>query len=208
MASDNGDPRQNAGQELKQSRNRTRRISGVRLDLYERPPLPGRPGFLGQVIWYLTNYWVLNTAIPYPSAMKAYLLRLFGARVGRGVVIKPRILIKSPWALRIGDHSWIGEGCWIDNHINVSIGSHCCVSQGAYIFTGNHDYEDPKFRFFAQEIRIEDGAWVGAMAIILPGTVVGEGAVVGCGVRIGGIVPPGSIATHQWGGEPKDALAR
>jgi putative colanic acid biosynthesis acetyltransferase WcaF len=92
--------------------------------------------------------------------------------MGGGVVIKPRVTIKAPWFLEVGDHVWVGEKVWIDNHTSVRIGSNACVSQGAYLFTGNHDWTDPAFHFFCKPIEVGEGAWITAFCVIGPGTVV------------------------------------
>jgi len=77
------------------------------------------------------------------------------------VVFKPSINVKYPWKLEIGDHSWIGEGAWLDSLAPIRIGSNCCISQGVYFCTGNHDWTDPAFGLIVKPIVIEDGAWVG-----------------------------------------------
>lgn len=109
---------------------------------------------------------------------------MFGARVGTGVVIKPHVRVKFPWRLSVGDHSWIGEGVWIDNLDEVSIGSHCCISQGAYLCTGNHRWDRGSFNLETTPIRIEDQSWVGAGACIGPGVTIAEGSVVTLGSRV------------------------
>ena len=96
------------------------------------------------------------------------MLRAFGARIGRGLVIRPRVTVKYPWFLELGDHVWLGEGVWIDNHTTVGIGSDVCISQGAYLFTGNHDWNDPLFRFFCKPITVEDGVVGGREGDHLP----------------------------------------
>ncbi len=113
--------------------------------------------------------------------LKAAVLRAFGARIGNGVVIKPNVHIKYPWRLSIGDYSWIGERSWIDNLANVRIGSNVCVSQGAYLCTGNHDWTDPHMVLMVKEIAVEDGSWIGAFARIAPGVTVGSQSVVTLG---------------------------
>jgi putative colanic acid biosynthesis acetyltransferase WcaF len=115
-----------------------------------------------------------------PSSVKAALLRAFGARVGRGFVCKPGVAIKYPWFVELGDHVWLGEGVWIDNHCRVTIGDDVCVSQGCYLGTGNHDWNDPLFTFFCRPITIGDGVWVTAFQRIPPGAEVpAHHAVVG-----------------------------
>jgi putative colanic acid biosynthesis acetyltransferase WcaF len=120
-------------------------------------------------VWYIFNYFIFYSSIPWPYSFKRNLLRLFGAKVGKGVVIKTRIRIKNPWRLVIGDHCWLGEDVWIDNLENVEIGSNVCISQGAMLLTGNHDYTVSNFPFRLGKIILEDGVWIGAKSIVCPG---------------------------------------
>lgn len=120
-------------------------------------------------LWYLTNVlFFINPLNPF-SFVKKFILRIYGARIGKGVVIKPGVNIKYPWKLRIGDHSWIGEKVWIDNLAEVRIGSHVCISQGAMLLCGNHDYKKTSFDLITKEIVLEDGVWIGARAVVCPG---------------------------------------
>ena len=158
-----------------------RKIRGHDLSLYQRPEIPGNRNALWRAAWYLVNAWLFQSAVPalIPSTWKARILRAFGAKVGKGFVCKPRVAIKYPWFLDIGDHVWLGELVWIDNHTTVKIGNSVCISQGAYLFTGNHDWNDPAFRFFCQPIEIGDGCWVGAGAFVGPGITIEPGMVMG-----------------------------
>ncbi|MFA5411628.1 MAG: WcaF family extracellular polysaccharide biosynthesis acetyltransferase [Candidatus Omnitrophota bacterium] len=122
-----------------------------------------------KIIWYLVSLLLFRSALPYLYGLKVFLLRLFGAKIGKGVVIKPGVNIKYPWLLRIGNHSWLGEGAWIDNLALVNIGNNVCISQGASILTGNHNYKKETFDLMLAEVNIEDGVWVGAKAIVAPG---------------------------------------
>ncbi len=109
------------------------------------------------------------------------MLRLFGANIGKGVLIKPGVNIKYPWFLEIGDHCWIGENAWIDNLAKVTLGAHVCISQGAYLLTGNHDYGKPGFDLIVKEIIIEDGVWIGARSVICAGVTCKSQAVLSAG---------------------------
>ncbi|SEW54161.1 WcaF family extracellular polysaccharide biosynthesis acetyltransferase [Chitinophaga arvensicola] len=129
-------------------------------------------------IWYFLNYYILNSAFPWPYALKTRLLRLFGARIGKGFVIKTKVRIKYPWLLQIGDHCWIGESVWIDNLTQVTLGDHVCLSQGALLLTGNHDYKQPDFPYRLGTIHIENGAWIGAMAVVCAGVTCGSHSVL------------------------------
>lgn len=138
-------------------------------------------GVVKRAVWYLVNFVVIRSWFFPFTGLKCALLRLFGAKVGQGVVIKPRVNIKYPWFLSLGDNAWIGEGVWIDNLANVSLGANACVSQEAYLLTGNHDYSDPFFGLIVSEIVIEDGAWIGARAVVCPGVRVAEYSVIAVG---------------------------
>jgi putative colanic acid biosynthesis acetyltransferase WcaF len=110
-----------------------------------------------------------------------FLLRLFGAKIGKGVIIKPNVNIKYPWMLTIEDHCWIGEAVWIDNLDQVTIESHVCVSQGALLLCGNHNYKSPSFDLIVKPIVLKQGAWVGAKSIVGPGVTMFEHAILALG---------------------------
>jgi putative colanic acid biosynthesis acetyltransferase WcaF len=123
------------------------------------------------VIWYFCNRLFLNTNIPYPSALKVSLLKLFGSKIGEGVVIKPKVNVKYPWFLEIGNYVWIGEQVWIDNLAQVKIGDNVCISQGAMLLCGNHDYKKSTFDLILGKITLQDGVWIGAKSVVCPGVV-------------------------------------
>jgi putative colanic acid biosynthesis acetyltransferase WcaF len=118
--------------------------------------------------WYLVNRLLINTYFPCPQFIKQFFLKLFGAKIGTGVVIKPKVNVKYPWFLSIGNNVWIGEKVWIDNLAKVSIGNDVCISQGAMLLTGNHDYKKETFDLVLGEIHLEEGVWIGAMAVVCP----------------------------------------
>jgi putative colanic acid biosynthesis acetyltransferase WcaF len=121
------------------------------------------------LVWYIIlNVFFMNRLFPF-MAPKQWLLRIFGAQVGQGLIIKPNVNIKYPWNLIIGDHVWIGENVWIDNLDKVTIGSHCCISQGALILSGNHNYKKTTFDLVTLPIVIKEGVWIGARATVVQG---------------------------------------
>ena len=122
--------------------------------------------------WYWVNELVLkNTLFPF-SKLKVIVLRFFGAKIGKGITIKPGVNIKYPWLLEIGNHCWIGEGVWIDNLDQVSIGNHVCISQDAMLLCGNHNFKTPTFDLIIKPIILEDGTWVGAKSLVCPGVTL------------------------------------
>jgi putative colanic acid biosynthesis acetyltransferase WcaF len=176
----------------------------VRLDLYDNAWYSPGKSSLRILLWYFVNVlFFINPLNPF-SGLKVWLLRLFGARLGRGVVIKPGVNIKYPWLLQIGDHVWVGEGVWIDNLTEVTIGAHVCLSQGAMLLTGNHNYKKPGFDLQVSPIELQQGCWIGARATVCPGVVVENHAVLAVG----------SVATGRLGawtiyqGNPAQAVRR
>jgi len=153
---------------------------------------PGRP-FLVRALWLALNRVFLQTSVPWPSRAKAALLRAFGARVGRGVVVKPHVSVKYPWKLSIGDHAWIGEGVWIDSLAQVSIGANACLSQGVMIETGNHDWSSSSFDLVVREVAVEEGAWAAVRSLLLPGSRLRSHAVLGAGSVLSGDTEPYGI---------------
>ncbi len=156
------------------------KYTDVRLDTYDRKSFDrGRPRWI-EALWLVVECLLVSSPLP-GAAHRRWLLRLFGARIGKGVDIKPRVRIKFPWKLTVGDGSWIGEGVWIDNLADVQIGSHCCISQAAYLCTGSHDWSKPSFDLITAPIDIEDGSWICARSIVGPGVTTGEGSVLALG---------------------------
>lgn len=145
-----------------------------------RDYVPGRP-FAFRALWVIVEALVLLNPIVTSYRLKRATLRLFGARVGNGVIVKPGVHVKYPWRVRIGDNCWLGERAWLDSMEDITVGASVVISQGAYICTGNHDWSDPGMGLTPSPVVIEDGAWVGAFARVAPGIRVGRESVVGLG---------------------------
>jgi len=130
-----------------------------------------KPGgsILTRLLWYITNILFFTNRFNPFIGLKVQILRMFGAQVGQGVIIKPAVNIKFPWRLKIGHHAWIGEGVWIDNLADVEIGDHVCISQGAMLLTGNHNYKKSSFDLMVAPIVLERGTWIGAQSVVCPG---------------------------------------
>ncbi len=135
---------------------------------------------------------------PWPSALRVALLRMFGAKIGQGVVIRSRVNITFPWRLTIGDHVWIGEEVCILSLAPVQIGSNVCLSQRAFLCTGSHDFRKPTFDLKTAPITIGDRCWIAAQSFIAAGVEVGAGTVVGAGSVVLKSAPAGVF----FGGNP------
>ena len=150
----------------------------MRLDLFSTGDYtPGRSSIV-RAAWHFFGQPILESRILVSYKVKARLLKTFGARIGTGLVIKPGVRVKYPWRLSIGDHVWLGEDAWIDNLADVTIGDHACISQGAYLCTGNHDWSSPSFDYRLAPVVIGSGAWIGAKSFLAPGVHVGEHAIL------------------------------
>jgi putative colanic acid biosynthesis acetyltransferase WcaF len=149
-------------------------------------------GKLKEGAWGIVSLFLFRLCPFSFSALKRGVLRAFGARIGRGVVIKPKVAITFPWKLIIGDNVWLGEECWLLNLEKIVIGNSVCISQRAFLCTGSHNYKSPTFDLIVKPITVEDGAWLGAGCWVGPGVTVGSHAVL----------TAGSVATRNlqpWG---------
>lgn len=163
------------------------------LAAYDRNQLdPGRS--LGwRILWYYVSLVFFEQGWLPVSHIKVVILRWFGARLGKGVVIKPHVRIKFPWRLEIGDHCWVGQGVWIDNLAPVRLESNVCLSQDAYLCTGSHDHRQAEFALITRPIEIAEGAWIGARAMLLPGVTVGRDAVAAAGAIVTRDIEPSRL---------------
>ncbi|MBI1369345.1 MAG: colanic acid biosynthesis acetyltransferase WcaF [Planctomycetes bacterium] len=153
----------------------------VQLARYDNSNYDPGAGAVKRSIWFLVNALFIHTKLHPSSGLRVALLRLFGAKIGQGVVIKPGVNVKYPWRLVIGDHVWIGEDAWLDSIVTITVGSNCCISQGAYLCTGNHDWTDPAFGLRLASITLEDGVWVGAKALVGPGVIMRSHSIAAAG---------------------------
>jgi putative colanic acid biosynthesis acetyltransferase WcaF len=152
-------------------------------DLFVYNNFPYHPGAnaFKRVLWYYINALVFKTNLLPFYAPKNLLLRLFGAKIGKEVEIKPCVNIKYPWRLIIGNEVWIGENVWIDCLVPITIGNNVCISQGAVILTGSHNYKKPSFDLITKEVVLEDGVWIGAFAIVNAGITAASHSVLTSG---------------------------
>jgi putative colanic acid biosynthesis acetyltransferase WcaF len=137
----------------------------------------------GAPAWKEALWWVFRSLcfapwFPVPSPIKVAMLRCFGARVGEGVVIRSRVNVTMPWRVEIGDHVWIGDEVLILSLDRVVIGSNVCISQRAFLCTGNHDFRSEGFDLVTKPIEIGNSCWIGACAFVPPGAGIPDGTMV------------------------------
>ena len=157
------------------------------------------PGFRGRSAAFVQLWWIVQALLVHPTPQVLYgwrrfVLRLFGAKIGRNVIIRPSVRITYPWKVEIGDNSWVGDGVELYSLGPIRIGKDAVVSQGSYLCGGTHDFRDPAFPITASPIVVEDEAWVASHVFVAPGVTIGRGAVVGARSTVLASIPPGMVA--------------
>ncbi len=138
----------------------------------------------GRSGWFILVWWFVQ-AIAFPltphfaNALRARILRAFGAKIGSNVVIRPTARFTYPWKVEIGDNSWVGDDVVFYSFEPIRLGEHCVVSQKSYLCTGSHDLSDPTFKLTTAPIQIGNGAWVATDCFVAPGVTIGANTVVG-----------------------------
>lgn len=130
-----------------------------------------------QIAWAVVQFLFFTLPYPLPSRLRVLLLRWFGASIGHKVVIRAGVRVSFPWRLSVGDHTWIGDEVTILSLDQVIIGSHCCISQRAFLCTGSHRFDRPGFDLVTKPIDIKDGSWVAAQVFVAPGVTIGPNSM-------------------------------
>ena len=132
-----------------------------------------------RIIWSIA-YFALFRYSPKPfHTWRSNILRLFGAIVGKGVHVYPKVEIWAPWNLVIGDETGIANGVTLYSQGKINIGKRVVISQGAHLCTGTHNYNNKGFPLITKPITIEDNVWIAAEVFVHPGIVIARGAVIG-----------------------------
>ena len=155
-------------------------------------------GFRNRSKWTVQIWWIIQATLFRISPQFLYewrsiLLRLFGAKIGKGVKIRPTSKITYPWNLSVGDFSWIGDDCTIYNLGRITIGNNVALAHHVYLCTGMHDYLDIHFPIYAEEIVIKDEVWLPNDVFVGPGVTIGRGVVVGARSTVLNDLPEGMI---------------
>lgn len=174
----------------------------VNLSSFESSDFNKGAGIFKVALWYIINALIVRASWNPFMCIKVKLLKAFGAKIGQGLVIKNEVRIKFPWKLKVGSNVWLGENYWIDNLDEVEIGDNVCISQGALLITGNHDYTKTTFDYRNAPIKIEDGAWIGANVTVTSGVTVAENSVLTAGSVLSHDTEPNMI----YQGNPAKAI--
>jgi len=150
-----------------------------RLDLFDSSAgLDREKSKFVEILWHLVKCCFFLTPLPWPSSLKRLILISFGAVVGKGLYIRPRVNIHFPWKLEIGDYCWIGDRCELLNLEPIVFGDHVALAHDVYLAAGNHDIRSLTMSYANKPIYIKSGSWIATRAFIGPGVTIGEGCVV------------------------------
>ncbi len=164
-----------------------------RLDLFELPK-----GFRGRSGWYVQMWWLVEALLFHTSPQfmygwRRFLMRSFGAKIGKKVIIRSSVQTQFPWKVSIGDYSWIGDDVVLYSLGQIEIGRNVVVSQKSYICAGTHDYRQTNFPILNPSVIIEDECWLATDVYVAPGIVIGKGTVVGARSSVFKSLPPGKV---------------
>lgn len=164
-----------------------------RLDQFKLPPnFRGRSGAWVQ-LWWLVQALFFKTSPQVLYGWRRFLLRAFGAKIGRNVIIRPSVTVTYPWKVTIGDYSWIGDDVVLYSLGEINIGNNVVISQKSYLCGGSHNYTKPDFPILSQKITIEDECWLATDVYVSPGVTIAQGTVVGARSGVFKDLPAGKV---------------
>lgn len=152
----------------------------------------GRSAFIVQ-LWWFTDFCFFKPSPQILYGWRRFLLRLFGAKIGKKVIIRPSATITYPWKVTIGDYSWIGDDVVLYSLGEIEIGNNVVISQKSYLCAASHDYTKENFPIWAKKITIEDECWLATDVYVAPGITIGKGTVVGARSSVFKDLPPGKV---------------
>lgn len=169
------------------------------------------PNFRGRSGWYVQLWWIVQsllfkTSPQFLYGWRRFLLRIFGAKIGKDVIIRPTAHIQFPWKLIIGDYSWIGDEVVLYNLGDIIIGNNVVISQRSYLCAGTHDYTNIAFPILNPKIVIEDECWLATDVYVAPSVRIGRGTVVGARSSVFKSLPAGKVCMGTPAKPIKDRL--
>jgi len=166
-----------------------------KLDTFKLPAgFRGRSAIAVQ-LWWLVQATLFRWSPQFLYGWRRLLLRLFGAEIGKNVIIRPSVTVTYPWKLKIGDHSWIGDDVVLYTLGEITIEDNVVISQRSYICTGSHDYSKPSFDIYAKPILVKQQAWLATDVFVAPGITIGKAAVIGARSSVFKDIPEAMICT-------------
>ena len=165
----------------------------VDLAQYHQPGYDAGGSKIKMLIWWLVQAIAFPLTLHTAHGIRCTLLRLFGAKIGKSVVIRPTARFTYPWNIEIGDYSWVGDDAVLYSLAPIKLGRHCVISQKSYLCTGSHDISDPRFGLITGEIVVENGAWITTDCFVGPNVRIGANAVIGARSTVLTSMPAGQL---------------
>ena len=164
-----------------------------RIDKFTLPEnFRGRSGVIVQ-LWWIVQALLFHTSPQFMYGWRRFLLRSFGAKVGKNVILRPSVTVTYPWKVSIGDNSWLGDNVELYSLGEIEIGSNVVISQKSYLCAASHDYDKEDFPIWAKKITIEDECWLATDVYVAPGVTIGKGTVVGARSSVFKDLPGGKV---------------
>ena len=158
-------------------------------------------------LWWFTDFCFFKPSPQILYGWRRFLLRLFGAKIGKKVIIRPSATITYPWKVTIGDYSWIGDNAELYSLGEIEIGNNVVISQKSYLCAASHDYTKEDFPIWAKKITIEDECWLATDVYVAPGITIGKGTVVGARSSVFKNLPPGKVCVGSPAKPIKDRIS-
>jgi len=167
----------------------------------------GRSSIIVQV-WWFVDFFFFKLSPQMMYGWRRFLLRSFGAKIGKNVIIRPSVTIMYPWKVSIGDDSWIGDDVVLYSLGEIEIGANAVVSQKSYLCAGSHDYTDETFPIWSKKIMIESECWLATDVYVAPGVTIGRGTVVGARSSVFHDLPSGKVCVGSPAKVLKDRISK
>jgi putative colanic acid biosynthesis acetyltransferase WcaF len=143
--------------------------------------------------WWIIYAIFFRLSPQFLYGWRRFILRSFGAKIGKKVIIRPSVQITYPWKVKIGDFCQIGDDVVLYSLGEIEIGNNVVISQRSYLCTGSHNHLKIDFPIYAEQITINEQCWLGTDVYIAPGITIGTGTVVGARSSVFKDLPPYKI---------------
>lgn len=144
-------------------------------------------------LWWIVQGTLFALSPQFFYGWRRFLLRMFGAKIGKGVLLRATVKVTYPWNIEIGDYSWIGEDNVLYSLGKIKIGSHVALAHKVYINTGGHQYDKVSFDIFSEPVVIEDECWLTNDVYVAPGVTIGKGSIIAARSSVLKSMPGGKI---------------
>jgi putative colanic acid biosynthesis acetyltransferase WcaF len=170
-----------------------RSTNRIRLDLYNQESFSRGRSNVVVLLWWFVQGTIFRFSLHQMYSWRSMLLRLFGAKIGKKVKVRPSAKFTYPWKVAIDDFSWVGDFVEFYSLDTITVGKHCVISQNSYLCTGSHDLTDIHFGLLTKPILIKDGVWVASDVFVYPGVILEEMSVVAARSTVTNNVPAEEI---------------